>query len=331
MTNTAVDQKEITRVAADYVARACAGDMTAAEEQKLFDWLAQSPDHEAEYRQLLAVWGRLGDLGEQSHVVSRIGSSRTWGRRTLTRIVLATAASVLLVIGGMSLLDSQRPALQPAKPFVVYTTAVGEQNSIRLPDGSIVHLNTDSMVQVRDSQQAREVIFDKGEAFFDVHKSTRPFIVQMGAERLTVLGTKFNVFQQDAGLTVAVVEGAVALQTENLPESYRVSAGSMAQIEQKENPGQTSRIVTKKLEIGEGYRPWHQGRVSFNKVPLQDVVSEIARYTSKQVSIADQDIENLSISAVLHVNDVEQALAALETIFPIQVNASDDSIVIGRR
>lgn len=49
-------------------------------------------------------------------------------------------------------------------------TAVGEQARIELPDGSIAWLNTDTAIDVRYSENRREIVLLKGEAQFDVQK-----------------------------------------------------------------------------------------------------------------------------------------------------------------
>ena len=52
----------------------------------------------------------------------------------------------------------------------------------------------------------------KGEAFFEVQKESRPFVVETQGTKIQVLGTSFNVNQKDNGpLMVALVTGKVRI------------------------------------------------------------------------------------------------------------------------
>ncbi|MBQ6793663.1 MAG: FecR domain-containing protein, partial [Butyricimonas sp.] len=69
---------------------------------------------------------------------------------------------------------------------------------VRLADGSVVTLNAGSELkfpeEFRDS--LREVEFT-GEAYFEVEKSDKPFIVKAGDSRVQVYGTRFNLFYSE--------------------------------------------------------------------------------------------------------------------------------------
>lgn len=87
---------------------------------------------------------------------------------------------------------------------IVYSTRSGDPvKSIRLPDSSFVYLNGNAAVSV-DRQKynfaAREVVLEKGEAFFSVAKNAaKKFTVQFGDLQLEVTGTSFNVENYEHG------------------------------------------------------------------------------------------------------------------------------------
>jgi len=54
-----------------------------------------------------------------------------------------------------------------------YTTQVGEQRSIALPDGSLIELNARSSVRVRFTSNERAVELLEGQALFRVAKGSR--------------------------------------------------------------------------------------------------------------------------------------------------------------
>ena len=86
--------------------------------------------------------------------------------------------------------------------------------SVSLPDGSAVVLNAGSELRFpgRFCDSVREVEL-KGEGYFEVAHSGCPFIVRAGETKVTVYGTRFNLFYSDR-LTVTeavLVEGSIGL------------------------------------------------------------------------------------------------------------------------
>jgi transmembrane sensor len=94
------------------------------------------------------------------------------------------------------------------------STAVGEQRSVELLDGSVVHLNTGTRVAVRLSETTRDIRLLEGEALFKVyHDPSRPFRVHTFGAVIQAIGTQFNVYRRADGATVSVVEGRVQIST----------------------------------------------------------------------------------------------------------------------
>src|SRR5690606_31190750 len=63
-----------------------------------------------------------------------------------------------------------------------YATAIGEQRTIALDDGSVVELDPASRITVRLNSHRRDVRLTRGEAFFKVERDAeRPFEVVSGA------------------------------------------------------------------------------------------------------------------------------------------------------
>ena len=85
---------------------------------------------------------------------------------------------------------------------------------VKLADSSVVTLNAGSELrfpnEFRDS--LREVEFS-GEAYFEVKKSGKPFVVKAGNTRVRVYGTRFNLFYcEKLALSEAVlVEGSIGM------------------------------------------------------------------------------------------------------------------------
>src|SRR5690606_5015875 len=113
----------------------------------------------------------------------------------------AAAAAMLAATLGAGVWISRTPA-DPGPPPVReaapaakrYATKVGERLNVRLEDGSIVALNTATVLEVAYSPGRRDVRLVRGQALFEVARNhDRPFIVTAGDRRVTALGTAFDV------------------------------------------------------------------------------------------------------------------------------------------
>ncbi len=77
-----------------------------------------------------------------------------------------------------------------------YQTAHGEQIVAQLPDGSELHLNTDSSVTVRYTRSERVVEIARGQALFTVARDDpRRFRVAAGEVNIVAVGTQFDTYR----------------------------------------------------------------------------------------------------------------------------------------
>lgn len=105
----------------------------------------------------------------------------------------------------------------PEIALVKRSNPAGQKSIIDLPDGSRIHLNANSEIEFPQEffNNIRSVSLI-GEAFFEIEKENRPFIVQSGKTKIQVLGTSFNVNKKENGsLYVALVTGKVSVNTDD--------------------------------------------------------------------------------------------------------------------
>lgn len=125
---------------------------------------------------------------------------------------MAVAASLLIGAISLSLW------LQP----VTRTAPLGERLTVPLPDGSSVELNNGASVQYARRFGGDRAVRLVGEAYFEVAKESRPFIVETFNAQVEVLGTRFNVKAWPDGIaqttTVTLEAGRVALSALTRPE-----------------------------------------------------------------------------------------------------------------
>lgn len=343
-----------TRQASDYAARVNSGELTAREEQQIRAWCAEDKENRAELNRALDTFARASELAEDpemlamAHQPAELGDVRqpSWARAIM---VPAAAAVLLLMVGGVFF---ARYGIQPREDGrpLLYSTAIGEQRSVKLPDGSTLSLNTDSQVIVDFQEQRRRTILERGEVFFDVaHDPTRPFIVDLGSRAITVLGTKFNVRKSVGGeLAVAVVDGVVAVHrtedrvsaaapllhapaagesaTVDVPDQFRLQKGSLVTL--RERDYKTS--VSTPADIG-SVEDWRRGFVRFDAASLGSVARELNRYTSRKIIIDDASVMEMQVNAVIDFARLDMALDGLERVLPIRITRYEDRVVISAR
>jgi transmembrane sensor len=232
---------------------------------------------------------------------------------------LAAAAAMILVVCATlwSVRDGDRFGLPRT-----YTTAHGEQSVRALPDGSVLHLNTDSELTVRYSRDERLVELERGEALFQVaHGDKRRFRVAAGEAGVLDVGTQFDVYRRPDAVKVTVVEGAVAVFTASAPRSaQQVVAGYQVEIGERIGlirPADTQATLA-----------WLGRRIAFENRPLGEVAEEFNRYGRTVIEVKDPELQALLISGVFDAYDADSFAAFLGTLASVQVERTPSRILV---
>ncbi len=236
-------EAEIEHRAAEWHARRDRG-LKAAEQDELFQWLAEDPRHGewfARHRQtvdglkLLAQWrpehgARPNpDLLVQAPAPVRPAVRwRAWGLAGL-----AAAAGLALAFQFWPASDRAQRARDGAVASVAGGTTAehpADENApvLRrlLEDGSTIDLNRGAEVEVRFTAAERHVRLVRGEAHFTVAKNPqRPFVVAANGVNIRAVGTAFDVRLAQETVEVLVTEGRVRV---DLPAVVLAAQASIA-------------------------------------------------------------------------------------------------------
>ncbi len=256
-------------------------------------------------------------------------------RFSMSRIVTIAAGIAAIAIVGLGWWGSVRYASLHGE----YRTAHGEQRTVRLEDGSVLHLNSDSVVRVDFSKRDREIFMDRGQALFKVAKNkARPFRVRAGATEVVAVGTEFDVRRLSEDVVVTVVEGSVAVDeireatspVTGMPVStalVRLAAGQQARVAANTMPTLRKAVDVRAVDV----RPsvaWVQQKIIFEHEALRDVVNEFNRYGALPLVIEDRDLANLRISGVFNAYDLDSFVGFLEKVDGIVVHRDIDRVRI---
>lgn len=170
----------------------------------------------------------------------------------------------------------------------------GGQYKLRLPDGTMVWLNSETTLEYPSTfgQKDRKVLL-KGEAYFEVtHDASRPFLVQSEGQEVKVLGTEFSVrgYPGETMLTT-LVQGKVHVTLPNKPPVLL-------------KPGQQLARTDTQAKVGEvqvnSYIGWKDNLFIFHHTPLREALAELSRWYDIEVPFSE--FPNMTIYEEIHRN-----------------------------
>lgn len=321
--------------------------LSEEESAALDAWLAADPAHPLVLIEIAALWDETGVLGELSDLFPLENYRRGIPRRRLP--IAAAIAALVVGLGWTLIIENDVLVRDVAVEQTVsslhqsFETAVGEQSTVTLDNGTRVSLNTDTSVDVRLSAEERLVVLRRGEGWFDVmHDANRPFEVHAGNRIVQAIGTSFNVQLGFGGeLEVTVTEGRVrvlarpgdeppfetpqaAPQLENFPGSV----GTVVVAGQSAIFGEVSEVRQLEPEEIEARLAWQQAMLIFRGETLEEVVREVSRYTNTEFRFATEVIRDIRVGGYFQTGDVDGLLAALRNNFQIESERVEEDLVV---
>lgn len=226
----------------------------------------------------------------------------------------ALGAAMLLVMLGAVL-----AWVDPTYHSEQFHTVIGERRVLNLADGSRMTLDSDTRATVTWHLLSRRVELESGQALFNVSKSkVRPFRVDVGTTRASVLGTLFSVSKLKDAVRVTLVRGAVSVSiTSDAGRTVQLVPGQ--QVDVRKNQLQQPVAVDTEAAIA-----WKDNRLIFDRTPLSEALGQIQRYRKPSIVLDDPSLANLPISGVFDDRNVEDLLSLLPSILPLSLNTEAD-------
>lgn len=276
---------------------------TAEDERDFALWLGQSAAHRDAWEKACRTWELMGEVTPIHREFWRpVGHTTTFAAPRRRRVwgfgaAIALAACLVLALFGPSLLLRYRAD---------FTTATAELRKVMLDDGSVVELGAASAIDVDFASGRREVTLLAGEAFFDVaHEADRPFVVNAGTAKVTVLGTAFDIQVKPDETKVELARGVVSLGIDGSSTIFELSPGDTVTIEHDGGK------VTRSKLAPEDMAAWRSGRLFVNDVTIGSVIAELQRYHPAWISIPSSDLASRRVTGLYDLSDPDHALEAL--------------------
>lgn len=268
-------------------------------------WHDAAPEHSQ-------AWARIEAFGASLRQMPPVLAQATLTPRAPRRRRALKALGLLLTAGGAAWFaggERQLPIL-----LASHRTGPGERRALTLADGSEVHLNVDSALDVHLDGSFRRLVLHTGEIHIATAPDTtsRPFFVDTPQGRAHALGTRFTVRVDGASSQVAVYSGAVAIHPRLAGDAAPLvlAAGQQARF--------SDTTAGSPATAGETDTAWRRGMLVADETPLPTFIAELGRLTGRSLSCAPS-LAGLKVTGTYPLADPDAVLELLTRALPIRV------------
>lgn len=314
---------DISREAATWLERREREDWSAADNGALEDWIAQSPAHKLAFWRVKGAWSQTERLNALRPTTARKPAAAP-PRKARPVLRFAAAALAVAVIGGFT---ADKFLSGPA--YKTYSTGVGVRETITLPDGSQIELNTDTSVRVAEAALHRNVVLDRGEAFFQIkHDAAHPFVVTAGNSRVVDLGTKFTVRAETGRVEVALVEGSARIEPLDGSAPSRIATLTPGDIAVADKDSLQVSTLTKR-DIADDLG-WRRGVLIFRRTTLSEAAAQFNRYNTHKLIVPDATVAELQLGGTFQTNNPELFARVARDVLGLRIQNRGGETVISR-
>ncbi|MDH0892915.1 MULTISPECIES: FecR domain-containing protein [unclassified Pseudomonas] len=218
--------------------------------------------------------------------------------------------SLLLLAGGAG---SLAWTTQGQRWLAQERTAKGERRRLALPDGSLLHMNSDTRLNLHFDENRRSVELIDGEILVitTADPLRRPFVVVTEHGAMRALGTRFDVRRTDDHTRLGVLEHAVEVRLAaagdpplRVEQGYQVSFSTHRAWPVEALPPHTD--------------AWTDGRLFADEMPLGRFLAELERHRPGFLRCAPE-VTDLRLSGSFRLDDTDAILRGLAAILPVAV------------
>ena len=329
MFSRSATSQKITEAAIKWFLRMRDAEPDHPERGRFEAWLMVNAVHAHEYQAVAEVWQDFDSKENLKTLANAITQKQYHDRVARTKRtqkvighllgVALIAVTSLLGMAGYEHWQTM-PTMQLAQ-----ITNVGEQMSQTLEDGSSLFINGNSDVSVTYSRSQRLVKLNRGEVIFEVTKDPkRPFIVDSGHAKVTVLGTRFAVNRLEQFVRVSVDHGRVRVESMPDPASQKTVVlhdGQVAEIKMYHAPVITQRNAAEAFNF-------KQGALNFENASLDEIAEVLSRYRKPMLQAQLLPKNNPHVTAVVKVKDIERFISSLPEITSVKVKPTPQATLV---
>jgi transmembrane sensor len=287
----------------EVIERFFSGKMSRKDALEFLDWLHSDEGRSAYNEMTQEAWEEIGTGGKPKEVnptyqvtsrsvlaEGKMMNSSRYRRKEMPRWTKYSLPAVVFVIvfasASFFTWKSQSPQVESAVLVEVKTqfktTPKGRKSKVVLPDGSVVHMNSESQIAYPENFKENRTITLTGEAFFEVAEDPlHPFEVTSGSITTVALGTSFNIkaYPNSEAIQVSLATGKVHIRELQSQREVVMDPGHAVNYY-----GSGADLLVEPVKIA-NVLLWKEGVLSFEKTAFSDVIETIERWYGVEVAI----------------------------------------------
>ncbi len=253
-----------------------------------------------------ALYARIKEaiLLEKQKAAQRKINIYLWGFRVAAVLVVALLVSNIFFF--------QKSAKnQYAETLQTITTPYGAKTNITLPDGSLVWLNSGSTLSYPTNFSKSRPLTLAGEAYFEVEKNDKPFIVSTDYGEVEVKGTSFNVkaYTDDNSFETTLEEGVVAFKVKNAENGVTLKPGEQV-------VKTTDGFIVKQVET-KYFTSWKDGKLLFNREPFPSFITRLERWYNVKIEYSDTKLDELWYTGTIEMESISEVMEMISKAAPV--------------
>jgi len=311
-------------------------------------WIAENPDHRETVMVAASIIRSLGlekrptlsdkayleifenvlryeSFSEPTHPLTK--EKNAWLKWFKFHKVAATLLFAFCAWAVIQVYINDSPEELPAPPvqWNVRENSAGFRSSLKLNDGSIITLNSNSKLTFPEQfSDTLRLVKLEGEAFFDIKENGSPFIVELGGTNVEVLGTTFNVrYPMNGELSVALVSGKVKVKDES-GNQVILKPSEMLKIHQN---GELSLTSFDPMEVV----GWKDKLLVFRKSGKQEIIQKISSWYGVTVTCECQKQESWAYTGEYQDESLPNVLEGIKRALDIDYEISGKQVTLSTR
>lgn len=201
----------------------------------------------------------------------------------------------------------------------------GEKLSFRLPDQTIVWLNSGSSLNYPQSFDSTvRLVKLKGEGFFEVAENAdQPFQVLANGSLTTAIGTSFNINSKESKeVKVSLVSGKVSVKFLADSLSYFLLPGQELNYETSDQ-----RILIERFDP-EVVQGWKYGQLIFKQATMEEVIQELQDWYGVQIQLKGDPHRVWHFNGKFENQTLENVLESISNIEKFDFQILDKQVII---
>lgn len=280
-------------------------------------WRDSDVAHAIAFARALAMWD--GVDGAALAAV-RAGERPALAAPVVSRRHFLQAASAVMAVG----IVAAGTTATRAYAWSSASTGLGQNTRIRLPDGSVAALNTDSRLSWRFSARERTLWIERGEVALDLRHGADAVV--HGDDRAIHLSEgRFNVRLRGEALDLLVESGRASVM--GRPAAVidaRTGVSSML-------VSQDAAVVRHaNAEQVDGITAWQRNEILFQDATLGSAVEEYNRFLPRKIVIVDRELASIPVGGRFVTSDPSAFLHAVSSGLNVRVSQSPTAYLLTR-